>query len=60
MENPRKEKKEYYYNPKYSGFVELSLKPNLLTDKVMKEMFEVVDKYKNRIHKHKIFRGVKW
>ena len=60
IENPRKEKEEHYYNPTYTGLKELGLKPNLLTDEVMTGMFETVIRYRDNIHAHKIFRGVKW
>jgi UDP-sulfoquinovose synthase len=60
MENPRKEKEEHYYNPKYSGLAELGLSPNLLTAEVIREMIGTVEKNRHNIHKHKIFRGVKW
>ncbi len=60
IENPRVEKEEHYYNPTYSGLKELGLDPHLLTDDVLDSMFEVVEKHRNNIHEHKIFRGVKW
>lgn len=60
IENPRKEKEEHYYNPKYTGLMELGLKPHYLNDTVLKDIFEVVEKYKNRINKEAIFRGIKW
>ena len=59
-ENPRVEKEEHYYNPKYTGLQELGLEPHYLTDEVLEGMFRVVEKYKNRINKAAIFRGVKW
>lgn len=60
IENPRVEKEEHYYNPTYTGLKALGLQPHLLTDEVMHGMFEIVEKHKQNIHKHKIFRGVKW
>ncbi len=60
IENPRVEKEEHYYNPTYSGFSDLGLEPHLLTDAVLHSMFEIVEKHKDQIQKHKIFRGVKW
>lgn len=59
-ENPRVEKEEHYYNPKYTGLLELGLKPHLLTDEIVESMFKVVDRYKDRINRSAIFRGVKW
>ena len=60
IENPRKEAEEHYYNPKYTGLIELGLKPHYLTEEVLIGMFKVVEKYKGNIQTHKIFRGVKW
>jgi UDP-sulfoquinovose synthase len=60
IENPRVEKEDHYYNPKYTGLLELGLKPHYLTEEVLKEMFTVVEKFKGNIHKDAIFRGIKW
>jgi len=60
IENPRVEKEEHYYNPTYTGLKDLGLQPHLLTDEVLHGMFEVVERHKDNIHEHKIFRGVKW
>ena len=60
LPNPRKEAEEHYYNPKYTGLLELGLKPHYLTDEVLEEMFKIVEKYKDNIKTHKIFRGIKW
>ncbi len=60
IENPRQELEEHYYNPKYTGLLELGLKPHYLSDEVLIEMFRTVEKYKENIKPHKIFRGIKW
>jgi len=60
IENPRIEKEEHYYNPTYTGLKDLGLQPHLLTDEVLHGMFEVVERHKDNIHEHKIFRGIKW
>lgn len=60
LENPRKELEEHYYNPKHTGLLELGLTPNYLTDEVLSEMISFVEKHKNNISEHKIFRGTKW
>lgn len=60
IENPRIEKEEHYYNPTYTGLKDLGLQPHFLTDEVLHGMFEVVERHKDNIHEHKIFRGVKW
>lgn len=58
--NPRAEKEEHYYNPTYTGLLELGLQPHYLTEDVLAEMFRVVGQYKDRIHRGAIFRGVSW
>jgi UDP-sulfoquinovose synthase len=60
MENPRIEKEEHYYNPKYTGLFELGLEPHYLTDQILKDMFKVIEKYKSRINRDSIFKGIKW
>lgn len=60
IENPRVEKEDHYYNPDYTGLIELGLKPHYLTDEVLEGIFKVVEKYKDRINKDAIFWGVKW
>lgn len=60
IENPRVEKEDHYYNPKYTGLLELGLKPHFLTDDVLEGFFRVVKKYGDRINRDAIFRGIKW
>ncbi|MBM4137053.1 MAG: NAD-dependent epimerase/dehydratase family protein [Nitrospira sp.] len=59
-ENPRKEAEEHYYNPKYTGLLDLGLQPHYLTEDILEGMFRIVEKYKDSINKDAIFRGVKW
>ena len=58
--NPRKEAGDHYYNPCYQGLKELGVKPNLLTDDVMDNLFSIVEKYKRNIRRDVIFKGIKW
>lgn len=60
IENPRQEAEEHYYNPSYQGLLELGVKPHYLTDEMLKDMFEVVGRYKDNIRKDVIYKGVKW
>lgn len=60
IENPRKEKEEHYYNPKYTGLLEIGLKPHYLTDEVLEDLFKAVEKYKENINRNAIFRGISW
>lgn len=59
-ENPRKEAEEHYYNPNYQGLLERGVKPHYLTNDVVRELFEIVEKYKENIRTDVIFQGVKW
>ena len=60
LENPRKELEEHYYNPKHTGLLELGLEPHYLTDEVLAELLEFVIARRERIDRHKIFRGTRW
>jgi len=60
IKNPRVEKEDHYYNPKYTGLLELGLNPHFLTDEVLEGFFRVVEKYGDRINRDAIFRGIKW
>jgi UDP-sulfoquinovose synthase len=59
-ENPRVEREEHYYNPKYTGLASLGLKPHPLTEEVLEEMFLEVERYKDNVNREAIFRGVRW
>ncbi len=58
--NPRVEKEEHYYNPRYTGLLELGLQPHYLTDEVLAEMFQLVASHRQNINTKAIFRGVQW
>jgi len=58
--NPRREAEEHYYNPKYSGLKEMGVKPHFLTDEVVNNLIDAVEKYKKNIRKDVIYRGIKW
>lgn len=60
LDNPRVEKEEHYYNPAHTGLSELGLKPNLLNDDIVNNIFGIVERYKGNINKAAFFRGVNW
>ena len=60
IENPRKEKEEHYYNPKYTGLVDLGLEPHFMTEEVLGEMLEVIIANQQRINNDLIMPRVKW
>jgi UDP-sulfoquinovose synthase len=60
FENPRVEKDEHYYNPTYTGLIELGLTPHYLTDEILREMFTIVEKNSRNINVSAIFKGINW
>lgn len=60
LKNPRKEMEEHYYNPSHTGLLDLGLEPHRLTEEVLGELMSFVQKHKDNITHHKIFRGTKW
>jgi len=60
IDNPRREPEEHYYNPKYTGLMELGLKPHYMTEEVLGDMLNLILKYKDQIDGNKIFPRVKW
>lgn len=58
--NPRAEKEEHYYNPTYTGLLELGLEPHFLTAEVLAEMFQLVAQHRERINRNAFFRGISW
>jgi UDP-sulfoquinovose synthase len=58
--NPRQELEEHYFNPTYSGLLELGLKPHYLTDDVLARMLEEVRPYKDQVDVRKIKPRVRW
>jgi UDP-sulfoquinovose synthase len=60
IENPRVEQEDHYYNVKYTGLLDLGLKPHYLTDKVLEDLFAITDKHKDRINKDSFFKGISW
>ena len=60
IENPRFEKEEHYYNAKHDKFLQLGLKPLLLSDALIGHILETISKYKTRINPITIYPKVKW
>jgi UDP-sulfoquinovose synthase len=58
--NPRKEKENHYYNPSHSALVELGLRPNLMSDEVLADMLQIVQRFAERIDRRKILPRVAW
>ncbi len=58
--NPRQEAEEHYYNPKYSGLLDLGLQPHYLTDAVVEDMLTRILRYRACIDTNRIMPRVKW
>ncbi len=60
VENPRVEAEGHYYNVKHSRLEELGLKPTLLSTTLIDHLFDVVERYKDRVDMAAIMPTVKW
>lgn len=60
VDNPRVEKEDHYYNPSYTGLLELGLEPHYLTEEVIEGFFKVACKYRDRVNREAIFKGIRW
>lgn len=58
--NPRIEAEEHYYNAKHSALPALGLEPHLLTDAVLNNMIDMVQRTHARIDPAIVAPGVKW
>jgi UDP-sulfoquinovose synthase len=60
IENPRIEMEKHFYEPIHSNLLNLGLKPTLLTDEIVSEMFELVQSHKESINGGVLTPTVKW
>lgn len=60
LENPRYEAEEHYYNPKHSGLLDLGLKPHLLSEVLLEEMLDYINRGGARINREVILPRIKW
>ena len=58
--NPRKEREQHYYNPAHTGLIELGLEPHFMTEEVLVEMLEKVQRHAERIDRSRILPRVRW
>jgi len=58
--NPRIELEEHYYNAKHTKLVELGLRPHLLTEEALQEMFEKVRVHSASIDSDAFLPRIKW
>ena len=60
IDNPRVEAEGHYYNVKHSRLEELGLKPTLLSEALIDHMFDVVERYKDRVDLEAMLPTVRW
>jgi UDP-sulfoquinovose synthase len=60
VENPRVEAEEHYYNVVHTGLVELGLMPHTLSETLITSMFDVAERYKDRVDRAALLPLVNW
>lgn len=60
IDNPRREAEDHYYNPVYTGLLDLGLQPHYLTDAVLADLLERVRAHRDRIDHDRIQPRVRW
>jgi UDP-sulfoquinovose synthase len=49
LDNPRVELAEHYYNVVHTGLVDLGLRPHLLSDTLIDSLFDIAERYQDRV-----------
>jgi UDP-sulfoquinovose synthase len=60
VDNPRVEAYDHYYNVKHTALVNLGLKPTLLSTTLIDHLFDVVERYRERVEAASIMPTVSW
>ncbi|MGH3341343.1 MAG: NAD-dependent epimerase/dehydratase family protein, partial [Carbonactinosporaceae bacterium] len=60
LDNPRVEADSHYYNVAHTRLVELGLEPHLLSHTLIEHMFDLVERYKNRVDPDAMRPTVHW
>jgi UDP-sulfoquinovose synthase len=60
VENPRVEQEDHYYNPRHTALVDLGLSPTLLSSTLIDQLFDVVERHKDRVDLAAIMPTVRW
>jgi UDP-sulfoquinovose synthase len=60
LANPRLEAEEHYYNAKHTKLADLGLKPHLLDDATLDDMFAAVCKVKDRVNPAVFAPRIRW
>jgi len=60
VDNPRVEKEEHYYNARHTALVDLGLEPHLLSETLVGDMFEVIQRHRGRVIAEHIMPATTW
>jgi UDP-sulfoquinovose synthase len=60
LENPRVESEMHYYNVVHSGLVGLGLTPHCLSETLISSMFDVAERYRDRVDRDALLPLVNW
>ena len=60
LDNPRVELEEHYYNAKHTKLVELGLQPHRRSETLIGSMFDVIERYKDRVILDHILPATRW
>ena len=60
VDNPRVELEDHYYNAKHTKLLELGLQPHLLSETLIGSMFDMIERYKDRLIADHIMPATRW
>jgi UDP-sulfoquinovose synthase len=60
LDNPRVELEDHYYNVVHTSLPKLGLEPHLLSDTLIDSLFDVVERYRERIEPGALRPAVQW
>ena len=60
VDNPRVELEDHYYNAKHTKLLELGLEPHLLSETLIGSMFDVIERYRDRVIADHILPATRW
>jgi UDP-sulfoquinovose synthase len=60
LSNPRVENEEHYFHASNTKLLDLGLQPHLLTDEVIGQILELVERHRNRVDARAIAPTVQW
>ena len=60
LSNPRVENEEHYFHAAHTKLLDLGLQPHLLTDEVISDMLELVERHRSRVDVRAIAPTVQW